>query len=316
MYVEGDLKSAMQKFIRRGLSDRATQAGLALFRKSSEAFCRRIIIVAAEDVGPDSIIETGEIVRKVRELVKTGQRELSEQLVIRAIRNLAESKHEKSACWVVDLGRDKWNHFIPEWKDLLVQAIDDRSAPDIAGLGICGLNAVGIKPVFDLFGEKAVSRGVTAVRTIEILRSRASLTARSCDTEILIGCAALVLIRFEPKFYEVPSLTDPLESYCFDLHTGLGRQVLSLAARKLGMSAERLGYLQFLCDGMQIENEAETEMEFRADAYKTIFRKHLGIAKVEADEEWQRVKPELERIAEWVMSRTMRAPGSVDEMIT
>ena len=50
MYWNGHLKSAIQKFVRRGMAEEAAATAVALGRRGEPLF-RRLPIIAAEDVG-------------------------------------------------------------------------------------------------------------------------------------------------------------------------------------------------------------------------------------------------------------------------
>lgn len=312
---EAELKSAMQKFVRRGEVDNAIHAGVQFFWRSPEGFVRRSVIVAIEDVSYTVVPEVVCYGRKIKELAKKEKTKLAEQLVVRTMKLLAAHPKDKSACWAGDVGREKWVEKhpdpVPDWKELLINAINKHDAVEAAGLAVKGLRQTSYQEVFDLLEDKAIEHGEMAIRTMACLRWRVAQGARYGDLDILAQGAALTLCKEAREVYAVPGGDIKLPWYTLDGHTLIGKIALESLAKELPDDATRLSFLMFLEESIVLGPEtADTEFEFRDEAYEIIYPRYVKRSVEEAAIEWKKLGPKVQAAIEDVM-RKRRKPGYV-----
>lgn len=224
-YHESELKSAIQKYVRRSEVNKAVVAGLQLFRQTAPlhtAFINRVPIICIEDIGWEKIAETVEYCEKIKKLTEfseekelkkkdrsefliklgtDGRKKLAEQLAIRVTEMLANEPKNKSACWVVDIGIPRHRELYVDWRQRLEAAVDSNDPVNAAGIANSGFKFEGEKyqPLFDEFERLSRLRGKFAEKTIKALRWRlAKGGARGCDVGIMIGGAVMALCR-SPK---------------------------------------------------------------------------------------------------------------------
>lgn len=236
-------KSALSKFVRRGLVDEAVAAARELGELNDFSLSQRLGAVTCEDVGwywmPD-----------VRAAVVTGRRDDGGPWSrLDLVAALAAASKDRSAGWLAAAtwgGRRVATDTSPEAYRAAIAAGDHRGALAIAYAALEG----GLWPGewARVLSTPGIGPAASEIRDACLWRVR--LTRSSAGEAI----AGIVLAAIEQptvvphlravEWHEAP-LPDPLPFWVYDGHTDLGRTATYQVAKERGLPVEMLQALQF-----------------------------------------------------------------------
>lgn len=232
VYSDGHLKSAIQKFVRRGMSDEAVATAIVLSRRGLPLF-RRLPIIAAEDVGWEYVMPTFTTCRELASQVALSG-ELSGpglKTLAKLVRVLALSEKDRDCGGLAGLATNlNRREFIEPCRRKLREAIEGDQA--MLAMRHCERFAANRlrRWVWDLFRLIGRARGGSVERHIEAIRGESYVGVLTGDELILMAAAIFALTGSKNErslnMEEVDgTLTEPrtwLPWYAFDMHTREG----------------------------------------------------------------------------------------------
>lgn len=249
VYSNGHLKSAIQKFVRRGMAEEAAATACVLARRGFPLF-RRLPIIAAEDVGWEFVMP---LFVGCQELV--GQGALSGRLldvgleaVARLVRALALSLKDRDCGGLAGLGAiSNRDEALKPCLGLLRTAIESKDA--LLAMRHCERFVADRRRrwVWDHFRAIVRAHGGATERHVEAIRGESYLGVLPGDELILMAAAIFAMTGLKPERQfewrsfdsSVPEPTTWLPWYAFDMHTREGGEA-RVELRREGVDVEWL----------------------------------------------------------------------------
>lgn len=336
VYDESELKSALQKYIRRGEVKEAVSVGKILYELNAVELLRRLPIIAVEDVGWKSVADTVQIcqrtdwiIREIKKLKKEDQNEKTDEKVnglekelvrkgksiSRLIEQLAVVPKDKDAGWVWNKSQLKRNeitggvNYVEWWKESLIEACNSRNEVEAAARAVPAMEKHGTDDVMDVLQDLATERTIRCIRAVDAIRYRMAIGCSSGDKEILMLGAVLAVCRSDRTAVEAVDMEGKLAWYGFDNHTSSGRIIQSIVAKKLGIDSGRLKILQFFLEGAKI-HPVSNEQRHYDDAMRFLLGEKLKFEDKSPDEvveqakkDWEKIRPVAESLTNWFLKK-------------
>ena len=263
VYSNGHLKSAVQKFVRRGMAEEAAATAVALARRGQPLF-KRLPVIAAEDVGWEFVAP---VFRACRELGETGLFERTSEQVLPAVaklaRALAQAPKDRDCIGLMGLGAlaNERAPVSPAMPDLRA-AIEKKD--ELLAMRHCERFVAGRQRrlVWDLFRLMASEKGGAIEAHVEAIRGESYLGVLQGDELILMAAAIFAMTgskeeRAFPWAAADGAVSEPrdwLPWYVFDMHTKEGAEAKAQLARE-GEDVARINDLWWFWESSLTENE-------------------------------------------------------------
>lgn len=264
IYSNGHLKSAIQKFVRRGMAEEAAATAVVL-AKRGHPFFKRLPVIAAEDVGWEfaapTFIACQDLASRIGLFGRTHEGDL--QSVAKLARALARTPKDRDCIGLAGLGAlaNERETLIPELQALR-GAIEGRD--EMLAMRHCERFVVGRQRrlVWDLFRVMARARGGAIERHVEGVRGESYLGVLLGDELILMaaGIFAMTGTRAERPFDWASadgSIVEPkscLPWFAFDMHTREGSEAKAELERQ-GVDIARLNNSWWFWESAVVDNE-------------------------------------------------------------
>lgn len=296
-YHRAEIKSSLQKVIRRGMTEEAVSIAAAYIELDLEGICKRLPIIAVEDVGYEYLADTTYACRRAMGI----EVEDAKRVLLPVVKRLAEAPKDKTTGWLacafgyemMKQGKKKDDIDLSDWVNLFTAALVRNDEYEAVKYGDMATRKFGYKPVLDILQTEACKRGLEAMRTADAAYWRIKQTARGGDVEMLINGVIMSICR-SPVTEEIKPVWDgPLHAWTMDKHTYFGKITLGKVAREYGASKDKLGTLQFLTDSIKTA-PVDKDEKYRNEAIWYMLRKHEMVRPDATEDQWI---PEAE--SEW-----------------
>lgn len=249
IYSNGHLKSACQKFVRRGIAEEAASTAIVLARRGLPLF-KRLPIIAAEDVGWEF---TAPVFNACQELAGRiglfGQtREIQMQSVAKLARTLARTPKNRDCSGLASLGALA-NEREPLTPDLQALRGAIEAKDEMLAMRHCERFAAEQQRglIWDMFRMMAKAHGGAVEYHIEGIRGESCQGGLSGDELILMAAGIFALtgtkaarpFNWESADGTIAEPKDWLPWQIFDMHTKEGCEARAELQRQ-GVDAARL----------------------------------------------------------------------------
>ncbi len=264
VYSNGHLKSAIQKFVRRGMVEEAAATAVVLARRGKPLF-KRLPLIAAEDVGWEF---TSRVFNSCQEFSGHSglfgkPQDACLESVAKLVRTLARTPKDRDCIGLAGLGAlaNEREHLTPDLQALRL-AIDAKD--QMLAMRHCERFAAGRQRrlVWDLIRLMSKDKGSAVESHIEGIRGESYQGVQSFDELILMaaGIHALTGMKAERSFdwkSADGSVLEPkvwLPWFCFDMHTKEGSEA-KMALQREGVDVARLNNSWWFWESAIVDSE-------------------------------------------------------------
>lgn len=325
LYEASELKSGLQKYIRRGEIEKAVRTADEMLRCGAEKpLLRRLPAIVAEDCGWRKLWTV-----KACSAVRWGERAIlppDRKDLLRVVAKLAYGPKDKDASALADYVREHLKT-LPELPPDDLQLEDFAkavAAKDEVRATQLLLHWAGRKegksfhkePFWAVLEKATVERGLPHVaETLLAIKQRTGYGFYFAGDGVgLAVCALYAAIREEGWDEDFPQeLADivqrcidhpmqvKLDWYCLDMHTAIGKIVLGSLVKRKGWDKDRLENWWFYFESARLNDHVVAKY---FDHWAANVKNESGQSLTEAHKEWEQTfRPEVESFTKWLMDR-------------
>lgn len=323
-YHQSELKSAIQKYVRRLMPGKAMAAARAMWPKDAEGLMRRSVVIAAEDAGWRSIAPAFYAWREAERLIKEGQEDVARELMVTSIGELAKRPKDRdtAAIW----SAAKWCRKDPvpvlgdDWQKKLIDALVDRD--ELLAVKIA-IQKAGKKETKAAFWQAlrcvGAMRSIEALRCVEACKARLNTGTRDADIGTMVAAAILGCCRSGNCENEMPPTGvtaeertehhDRLDWWTQDLHGFIGQRAVAKVVEEgkaEGLDAKALGNVQFYLESLFPEGAQKAKYYDEAADWELKNYWHVGDMKF-CQEKWKKLRPIVQAAIEKAMAMAGKA---------
>jgi len=304
VYHVAELRSAVQKYIRRGQVQKAVDVAYTLLGDRGEMWwlSRRLPVICAEDVGWGYMPALLEVMD-----------DPSEADVIEMAARLAAAEKNKDAGWLVELAVRRKERFADSDRlgDLAAEfVVDGRYVDALACLWL--LKDEEVRAASAVLWGLSESEVVRAIGYV--CNRRLQVGAGNWDGAYLLACWLLALKHDPPSVWPLPDcltvqsyvdarhVVDEVDWWCFDQHTWLGKRCIGRVARRVGMREHVLAELMFNYSSAVL-SPLRGDEEYRDVAFEVMAKEFGFSSDADAEETWRRVSDDVKECILWHLRR-------------
>lgn len=312
-----ELKSALQKYMRRGEVEKATGAAAGMLASGVEGWvglAKRIPMILVEDMGWEWMGRVYQVAKNWP-LGKTGHKPEHERQMLEVVANLATVPHTKEAGWLFGMGLEglkKAQWYTPV---ALEKAINEGNYEESVRLCMAAhkernfLQYHGLVRVITKAAEGAPPLAQQVVEGALWRLRKGGMEGDECM--LICTCVMAILDRLEKEPLEWPAVQikrppEPiavLDWYGLDGHTYRGKAALHKVAQKHGLETGHLSELMFFYESIKMNPERKARWKEESLEYVA---HDLGYRSFAAGGEvWDKVKPEVQALLEESIRNTL-----------
>lgn len=297
----GELKSCLQKYVRRDEKEKALSVidrVWAMGPKEHTSLCKRLPMIVVEDCG----WKKGWVIEDAVAQINAPVLESVRRLVLA----MCAGAKDKDACGLYDkaVGQGLLPEATEDEMRAALTAGDEMTAARIA------IGATKSRPgsswVWGVLSAHA--HDLSVQNAIDSLRRRVAMGTFGCDLGLSAAFAVILTLRMAPgQTFTVPSITGTytwkkadLDWYAFDMHTQIGKIAMGHITKKTGVSTKTLENLWFNLESARVNALAEQKW---FDNWDFCFQRDLGVGLDKAQEMWRPIYPEVKGFVEWLMKQ-------------
>lgn len=310
-YDTGTLKSALQKFVRRGMAPQANAVALALDQLGeTSSLLRRMPVIVAEDCG----WQKGWMVPSMVDLLKVGSVEPG--TILKFVTAMCSGPKDKDACGLFDgafwkLHKDGYVD-VPDLEQKLEAAIARGDEVEAALLCV-GVHkeklGVAANPVWKVMIQAAtrLPGGEELAAVIDAFKRRAAMGVFDTDRGLIMAACLEGLFHWSdgwagkdlPAEAPVDEAMRVIPWWCLDMHTPLGKIALSHLSKKLGIDRTKLDAMWFWFGSAPINAHRQPQRHF--DDWKASAQIYCGVSQEECLQLWVgKLEKEVQGFVEWL----------------
>jgi len=291
-FHDAELRSLLQKHIRRGDQFGAAQVVWQLWPGDSWWIKRRLGLITAEDVG-------WEVLPQVLDRLIINE----ESLIANLAAEMAALPKSKDAAWLLELARLKLKDDISYSRGQLFTAIGSGDLVEASRILWAASKAGDLYVGAELIAELELGGGGEPKR-VALLRMRDG--AGEWDEMYLANCALLAM-TIDPmdivldgevvKGFETPVMEMPW--YALDQHTWWGKRAISRVAKEVGKSDALVGELMFNYSSAWLNPERDDQI-YKEAALNAIAVEYGFKDDQDARDYWETLlQPKIEKALSW-----------------
>jgi len=305
-FHDAELRSALQKFIRRGMTDDAVSAASLIVGAQGGDWWlrRRLSVICAEDIGV-------EFLERVVVLARDAE---TEEDLLQLVGSMSMMPKTKAQSWLVEIaniekvGNNGYSQLSLQASMMADDAVN--ACRMIWSAHDEGDFMRGNAPLQRVLTEMAEQLGYPVEGQVEAALERIKMKGSAWEEMYMAFGAVLAIIDkpTEPTadwpMFRVPKEIAPITDlpwYTLDQHTWLGKAAIRKKAEKHSLPEKTLSEMMFNFESAQVEPEIETV--WRQIGLNAIAVEH-GFGNAESFyEKWSRVRPDLQDYIEWMIAR-------------
>lgn len=245
-YHPAELKSGLQKYIRRGMTESAIATAMELYVISPAILARRIVVIAVEDVGWDTILMTHEM---SQEILKKKVPEEAAQSVAQLVTLLCSLEKDKDCYAMAALVCDSTVVPTESWQKSLEDGVKTRDEMMVC---MAAKQAHQAKEAEEFVKMLAI---LMPVQCRPRTNAHAALTRSAVVKDnmfewvMFVAAATYTLCRTDAREMVLPATPlvipsfDKLDWYAMDMHTWIGKIALEVAEKKSGWPKKRIEFM-------------------------------------------------------------------------
>jgi len=305
-FHDAELRSALQKFIRRGMTDDAVStAYLIVGSKNGDWWLRRrLSVICAEDIGIEWL-------ERVTVLARDAE---NERDLLQLVGSMSMMPKTKAQSWLVEIAYLRKDGNTGYSQHSLTSALQSDDAIEACRIIWSahdeGDFMGGPAPLVRVLSGMSEHLGGVVERQVDAAIERIKMKGSDWEEMYMAFGAVLAIIEkpTEPTadwpMYRVPEHIAPITTlpwFAFDQHTWRGKSAIRKKAEKHDLSEATLADMMFDFESAKVEPEIMTV--WREIGLNEIAIHH-GFGNGESFyEKWSRVQPDLQDYIEWMIAR-------------
>lgn len=311
----GSMKSAVQKFVRRGMPEQACAVAAAMAAKGdARSLIRRLPAITVEDAG----WQKAWILPRCMEIAKGDEGDTPVEEILKILTFLATGPKDKDAAGLFDVGWLMHRQHKPPpdpagMPDALRLALREGREEDAVWLSIGSLLALdvnGAKPAWEPLVEVALERcSPEAAEVVQAMQKRANAGVMTADYGFFLGASIEMILHWSDGWigkdgFEaiVPVKDETLKTlpwFTLDMHTVIGKIAMGSLTKKLGIDRELLDELWFFLESASLNAHRQPMRHWNGGSI--VFLEKFGLSLEQAQERWERgVKKDVKGFVEWL----------------